>query len=78
MKPNNDQLEVLKRYVNLVNLSLPNHYIESPYIDGSQYVFSLKRKYHKRNENNSFNVRKNNIEECMSYLSAIQDITYLK
>jgi len=78
MKPNNDQLEVLKRYINLINLSLSNHYIETPYIDGNQFVFSIKRKFHIKNYNNSFNVRRNNIEECMAYLNAIQDLTYLK
>lgn len=78
MKPNNDQLQVLNRYINMVNLSLQNHRIEPAYIDGNQYVVSLKRKYYLKDRNNYMSTRKSNIEEMMSYIMGISDIDSLK
>lgn len=78
MKPNNDQLQVLNRYINMINLSLINHRIEPAFIDGNNFVISLQRKRHLRDRNNSLSVRKNNLEEIMSYLNGISDLDMLK
>lgn len=78
MKPNNDQLQVLNRYINMINLSLLNHRIEPAWIDGNDFVISLQRKRHLKDRNNSLSVRKNNIESVMSYLNGISDLDLLK
>lgn len=78
MKPNNDQLQVLNRYINMINLSLLNHRIEPAWIDGNDFVISLQRKRHLKDRQNHMSIRKNNIESVMSYLNGISDLDLLK